>query len=347
MKLTVLSVAYPLAPVAQDTAGGAEQVLWQLDRALMAAGHRSLVIACEGSHSFGELIATPAPPAHLDEQAKRIAQANHAAAIRRVLRDRAVDLVHVHGIDFDRYLPPPGPAVLVTLHLPLQWYAPEVLRPKRPDTYLHCVSRAQHESAPPDVELLPPIENGIDLQAFVLRQKRNFALFLGRICPEKGVHLAMDAAERAGIPLLIAGQVFAYPEHQAYFEEQVAPRLNGNCRFVGPVALAHKKQVLAAARCVLLPSLAEETSSLVAREALAAGTPVVAFPHGALADTIENGRTGFLVRAVAEMADAIRACDGIDSEVCRTEAKRRFPLSVMIDSYFNLYHSLARAKVPA
>jgi glycosyltransferase involved in cell wall biosynthesis len=347
MTLTVLSVAYPLAPVAPDTAGGAEQVLWQLDRALVERGHRSLVVACEGSRVAGELMATPAPPAQIDEPAKRAAQRNHAAALANVLRSRPIDVVHMHGIDFHSYMPPPGPPALVTLHLPLPWYSPEGLRPNRPQTYLHCVSRAQHASAPVDLNLLAPIENGVELETFAPAQKRGFALFLGRICPEKGAHLAIDAAERAGMPLLIAGQVFGYPEHRKYFAEQIAPRLNRSCRFVGPVGLPQKRRLLASARCVLLPALADETSSLVAREALASGTPGVAFPGGALPETIEHGRTGFLVRNVEEMAAAIRACSAIDSGACRRSAEQRFSLSAMIESYLRLHRSFAGARVAA
>jgi glycosyltransferase involved in cell wall biosynthesis len=347
MTLTVLSVAHPLAPVAPDTAGGAEQVLGQLDRALVERGHRSVVVACEGSRVAGELIATPAPPAQIGEQAKHAAQRNHAAALARVLRSRHIDVVHMHGIDFHSYMPPPGPPTLVTLHLPLPWYSPQALRPNRPQTYLHCVSRAQHASAAADLNLLGPIENGVDLDAFAPAQKRDFALFLGRICPEKGVHLAIDAADRAGMPLLIAGRVFGYPEHRNYFSEQVAPRLNRNCRLLGPVGPSHKVQLLASARCVLLPFLADETSSLVAREALASGTPVVAFPRGALPETIEHGRTGFLVRNVEEMAAAIHACGVMDSAACRRSAEQQFSLSAMIERYLRLYRSFASAQVAA
>src|SRR5690606_41391798 len=111
------------------------------------------------------------------------------AATERVLRERSVDLVHMHGVDFDNSLPPPGIPVLATLHLPPSYYAPAALRPARPRTYLHCVSRAQHAAFPPDVPLLPPIENGIAVDEFGARvRKRGFALAVGRICPEEDYH---------------------------------------------------------------------------------------------------------------------------------------------------------------
>jgi glycosyltransferase involved in cell wall biosynthesis len=177
--------------------------------------------------------------------------------------------------------------------------------------------------------------------------KRGFALMLGRICPEKGVHLALDAAHRAGIPLLVAGEVFPYEAHQRYFEDEVRPRLDNQRRFLGPVGFARKKRLLNAARCVLVPSLAPETSSLVAREALAAGTPVVAFPNGALRDAIDHGRTGFLVEGAAEMADAIQACSRLDPATCRAVARERFGAERMIAAYFDLYLRLAAGLQPA
>ena len=342
--LTILSVAYPLAPVSPDAVGGAEQVLARLDAALTAAGHRSLVVACEGSRVAGTLIATPRIGGPLDEDAKHRAAASHRAAIETVLwREPAVDLVHLHGIDFHAYLPPQGPPVLATLHLPPSWYPPEALRPARPRTYLQCVSESQRRACPPGVTLLPTIENGVDVDAFApagRHAKRRFALALGRICPEKGFHHALDAARQAGVTLLLAGQVYPYAAHEAYFDAEIRPRLDAERRFVGPIGFARKRRLLAAARCLLIPSLAPETSSLVAMEALASGTPVVAFPAGALPDIVEHGRNGFLVNGAAEMAEAIEAAGTLDPEACRAAARARFSLDRTVARYLALYEQL-------
>jgi glycosyltransferase involved in cell wall biosynthesis len=345
MSMTVLSVAYPFAPVRSDVAGGAEQVLGQLDAALVRAGHRSIVIACEGSRPSGELIEVPRAGGPLEADKITLVQERCHHVICDALQRYDVDLVHLHGIDFHAYLPPPGVPALATLHLPLHWYPAEALRPRRPDTWVHCVSPSQHAACPSGDRVLPPIENGVPVHEFAsLHAKRNFVLMLARICPEKGVHVAIDAAKQADVPLLIAGEVFPYPQHQRYFGDEVLPRLDRWRRFIGPVAPARKRRLLGAARCVVIPSLVGETSSLVAREALASGTPVVAFDRGALSETVENGKTGFLVDDENGLSDAIGRTGAIDPELCRKTARERFPLERMIDRYFSTYAMLTRGK---
>ena len=191
------------------------------------------------------------------------------------------------------------------------------------------------------------MENGVDLDGHPEGvRKRGFALALGRICREKGFHLALDAAKTAGAPLLLAGAVFPFAAHETYFARRIAPKLDARRRWLGEVTGAPKLRLLAAARCLLVPSLAPETSSLVAREALAAGTPVVAFADaGALAEVVEPGRTGFLVRNVKEMAAAIDACVGLDPQVCRQAARERFSAARMTDAYLDLYARAAAGEL--
>lgn len=341
--LTVLSVAFPLAPVGPDAVGGAEQVLSQLDAALVRAGHHSVVVACAGSSAAGTLVATPEPIGAITDEVRRRAYAAHRRAIARALRHWPVDVVHMHGIDFLAYLPPPGPPVLVTLHVPPEWYPPEALHPERPNTFLHCVSASQRARCPKGARLLPDVPNGVALDAPAARHaKRRFAMTLGRICYEKGFHIALDAAKRAGVPLLLAGQTFRYQAHESYFARDIAPRLDRSRRFIGPIGLVRKRRLLSAARCLLVPSLAPETSSLVAMEALACGTPVIAFPAGALPEIVEHGTTGFIVRDEAEMAEAIHAAARIAPEVCRAAARERFSLERTVGRYFGLYQDLAQ-----
>ena len=339
-RLTVLShCSFP--PIGPDAVGGAEQILTMLDRALVEAGHRSIVLACEGSRPAGTLVEVPGPYAVPGGPAAALIE--HRAAILAALERWRVDLVHLHGSKFHALLPLPGVPVLATLHLPVTHYHLEALRPQA-DTFLHCVSARQHADCGKLADMphmLAPIENGIVLEDYEGRHaKRSFALLLCRISPAKGVHLAIDAAKHAGVPLLIAGEVSPEPDMEAYFRDEVQPRLDRARRFIGPAGLRRKRRLLAAARCLLVPSLFAETGSLVAREALAAGTPVVAFRAGVLVDVVGHGRTGYLVEDVQQMAEAIAACANIDPALCRRVARERFSARRMIEQYFSVYEAL-------
>jgi glycosyltransferase involved in cell wall biosynthesis len=350
MKLTVLNVAYPLAPVGPQEVGGAEQVLSRLDRALTRNGHNSIVIATSDSTVYGRHVPIAQTPAPYDHAAIARARQSCRDALQAVLSAHDIDVVHMHGVDFAECLPAPNVPVLATLHLPIQWYSPRALRPARPATWLNCVSQAQHEVCPPSPSLIDPILNGVTIDDRpddrpdnrLLAKKGRYALVLGRICPEKGVHIAMNAAARARVPLVIAGKVFPYPAHLEYFEHAVTPRLGSMHSYIGPVSGKKKHRILASARCLIVASLVPETSSLVAMEALAAGTPVVAFANGALPEIIDHGKTGLLVSDEDEMAAAIEQVDRLSPQACRTAARERFDVRQMIDRYFGFYEKIAR-----
>jgi glycosyltransferase involved in cell wall biosynthesis len=257
-----------------------------------------------------------------------------------VLSLHHVDVVHMHGVDFAEYLPPSDVPVLATLHLPIEWYAPRALRPARPATWLNCVSRTQHEICPQSPYLLEPIGNGVTVDDRPFIEKGRYALVLGRICPEKGVHIAMNAARRAGVPLVIAGKVFPYPAHLEYFEHTLKPRLGPGTRYIGSINGKRKHRILAAARCLIVASLVPETSSLVAMEALAAGTPIVAFRKGALPELIDHGKTGFLASDEDEMVVAIQDVDRLSPQVCRAAARERFDVRQTINRYFAVYEKI-------
>jgi glycosyltransferase involved in cell wall biosynthesis len=356
VKLTILNVAYPFAPVGPGAVGGAEQILAHLDRALTTAGHDSIVVACEGSEVTGTLLPTELPRGRLSVRERQAAHQRHRELIQEALERFPVNVVHLHGIDFHTYMPPAGVPVLATLHLPLDWYPGEIFHLPRMGTYFNCVSQSQHDTRPAAAEpdgsecrpvLLPPIINGVPNELCERRHaRRSFAFSLGRICPEKGFHFALDAAATAGVSLVLAGKVFPFEEHERYFQEEIVPRLDRSRRFVGPVDFTRKRRWLSAARCLLVPSLAPETSSLVAMEALACGTPVIAFPSGALADIVEPCRTGFLVRSAKEMAEAIQDCAWIDPEACRAAARDRFSIERMASDYLHRYEQLARLQSP-
>jgi CelD/BcsL family acetyltransferase involved in cellulose biosynthesis/glycosyltransferase involved in cell wall biosynthesis len=340
--LSVLNVAYALAPVGPDAVGGSEQVLSAVETATARAGHRSLVLACEGSCTTGKLFTVKRAAGPLTQEARARLHRLYRAEIARIVAQERVDVVHFHGLDFFSYLPPEPTPVLATLHLPPSWYPSEIFSMQRPATMLTCVSRSQRSDCPQSQVPIEEVPNGIDLGLFSPSgDRQDYGLVLGRVCPEKGIHLALDAAHRAGTPLLIAGEVFEYPDHLRYFAQEIEPRLDENRRFIGPVGWKQRSALLSRASCLIVPSLVAETSSLVTMEALASGTPVVAFGNGNLAHLIQHGRTGFLVHNRDEMVSAIRVIRNLRADECRPDAERRFGHRGMCSRYLRLYSSLA------
>lgn len=342
MQRTILSVAYPLTDVGIDAVGGSEQILTMLDTALTAAGHRSIVIAAEGSRIRGTLLSSPRATERLDDSVREWGRSVHQQLIDDALARYPVDLVHMHSLDFHRYLPNVDVPVLATLHLPPDWYPEEIFRMNRRHFRMNCVSWSQFRECPPSPHMEWPVSNGVDMDKLegYSACRGKFALALGRVCPEKGFHLALDAAHRAGVQLLLAGQVFPYESHLQYFETEIATRLDRLRRFIGPLRFARKRRLLARAKCLVIPSTVAETSSLVAMEALACGTPVVAMRSGALPEIVTDGCTGFIVKNVEEMAEALAIVEHLDAENCRRAARKNFSARFMAMQYLDLYDQL-------
>lgn len=276
----------------------------------MRSGRRSLVVALPGSSVSGQLVPT----------------------IEEALRQHSVDLIHFHGLDFNDYVPETNVRMMATLHLPLAWYPAQALN--RNNVQMVCVSKSQAADTG-----FPIVLNGIDVGRFGTAAKKEFLLWMGRICPEKGVHVALEVARSLDLPLIVAGPVHPFEAHQSYFREQVEPLLDARREYVGAVSGPEKNRLLAEARCVLIPSLVAETSSLVAMEAMSSGTPVIAYRSGALPEVVEHGKTGFIVDSQIDMAQAVSKIDRISPKICRETAERRFDASHMARDYFKLYEA--------
>lgn len=346
--ITVLSIAFPFAPVGPNLVGGAEQILSDLDAALVAEGDRSLVVACEGSRPAGSLFAIPLPNCpDLDEVNRAWHRNAFHAAVDRALASGRVDLVHAHCMDLLEYDFPAEIPLLITLHLPVGWYRGEIFRRYRERAYFCYVSESQRREGIAIAGNAAVIENGVDIPPPSNGSKADFALVMGRICPEKNAHAALEAGTMARTRVIIGGQVYPYRTHQQYFEEKIEPLIAESSppadhQFAGPLNPERKERLLTEAKCLLHPTLAPETSSLVAMEALAAGTPVVAFRSGALPQIVEDGVTGFVVDDAEGMARAIGKIHTISPAECRKAAHRRFSKQRMIRQYFDLYRQILK-----
>lgn len=346
-RLRILYVAYPLLPVSDAICGGAEQVLITLEAEMARRGHSTMVAACAGTRVAGELFPTGSASAGLDQYEQR--ETEHHSRILDFLRRHpaAFDLVHDMSGAFWRHAGKLDLPVLATLHLPRSCN-PDLFSGLPPNLFFNCVSRTQalqFDDLPGPPIVVP---NGIQLAAFPFTpQKQGYLLWLGRICEEKGAHLALEVAERAGLPIVIAGQVYPFSYHQRYFEREVQPRLDrrkGAARFVDTPAAAERVELLCHARALLLPTLAEETSSLVSIEAMACGTPVIAFRRGALPEIVAHGLTGFLVDSVEEMAAVLPNVRELDPSAGRERAVALHSAERLAEDYELLYQAVAASK---
>jgi glycosyltransferase involved in cell wall biosynthesis len=165
---------------------------------------------------------------------------------------------------------------------------------------------------------------------------------MGRVCPEKAPHLAIAAARRAALPIVLAGQVYPFRWHEEYWEREVKPLIDGDrVRWVPLPRFAEKTKLLREARALLVSSQIAETTSLVALEAMASGTPVIAFAAGALTEVV-TPETGFLVSNVDEMAEACGEVSRIRAQDCQAWVEREYSAKAMVDGYEALINGLAK-----
>ena len=227
------------------------------------------------------------------------------------------DLIHSHydfmALSYSRLIKTP---VLTTIH---GFSSPKIMPvyQKYRDGYYVSISDADRA---PGLNYLATVYNGIDLSLYPLRQPGGDDLiFLGRIHPDKGVHLAIEVARLSGQRLMIAGIV----QDRAYFREQIEPRLDDQqIRYVGPVDVAGKNRLFAGASALLHLNTIPERFGLVLAEANAAGVPVIAMDLGSCREVIQDGTTGFLVNNVNQAVQALARLSDIDSCACRHRDER-------------------------
>ena len=344
--MKILFVSYPMLPVSDASCGGAEQMLWTLEREMASRGHKTAVAGCEGSRVSGELVATGIAPTEPDAFEKRAAE--HSEPVIAAANAGNFDLIHDKSGFFWRHASRVKAPVLATLHLPRSFYDHALFCDIPGNVHFNCVSKSQAESFREVPGFRGVVPNGIAVERFrSCSQKENYVLWLGRICPEKAPHLAIDAAAKAGVRLVMAGQVYPFSWHQLYFHQEIQLRLESlgeQVRWIKSPSFEEKVDLLSRAKALLLPTLAPETSSLVAMEAMASGTPVIAFPNGALPEIVDD-EAGVLVNDVEEMSRAIRETDHFSPVRARNIAERRYSSRTMADGYEKLYRDINSVNV--
>jgi glycosyltransferase involved in cell wall biosynthesis len=194
----------------------------------------------------------------------------------------------------------------------------------------------------PSLEYLATIHHGIDTDAFSLHpEPGSYLLFFGRIHPEKGTAEAIDVAARIGLPLVVAGIV----QDQRYFDEQIAPRIDGHAvQFLGAVGPAARSEILGGARALLHLIGFDEPFGYSVVEAMACGTPVIAFRRGSMPELIVDGTTGFLVDDIDTAVAAVVCAHALDRGAIRAHAVARFGRARMVDAYVEAYETVARER---
>lgn len=362
--LRVLYVSYPLLTVSEASAGGAEQMLWVLEREMSRRGLETTVAASAGSRVSGELFVTGEPCTQPDDFERRNREHQDrviAFVQQRSCGKRPFDLVHDESGSFWTRTREIDVPVLATLHLPRHFYPDHAFHGISESVSFNCVSPSQAKTFQDIPRMIGVAQNGIALDKFLHHDgdpnveedhRRSGLLWLGRVCEEKAPHLALEIAGRAGLAITLAGQVYPFSYHQQYFHRQVLPLLHAtpDALWIDSPSFEKKCSLLKNAQALLITSQVDETSSLVAMEAAACGTPVIAFNRGALAEVVEHGKTGFVVRDATEAIDAIKQTGSISSDACREHARQHFSTRRMADHYAEFYDAVissqARSVLP-
>lgn len=247
------------------------------------------------------------------------------------------DLIH-NNFDYLplTYLPFIRTPMLTTIH---GFSEPDILRVYRHyrDTYYVSISDSDRD---PELPYVATVYNGIDLSNLTFRaQPGDKLVFLGRIHPDKGTHLAIDVAQRCGRELLIAGII----QDQRYFDDLIKPRLNDSTiRYIGPVDPVQRDALFGQAYTTLHLNTIPERFGLVIAESMAAGVPVIAMDLGSCREVIRDGETGYLVRDIDEAVRAVGEVEKIDRRRCRRRVEENFSIARMAERYEEVYEEIFR-----
>ena len=340
--LRVAMLAPPWIPVPAPAYGGIEEVVRLLVEGLVEERHEVTLFAAPGSESPGE-VRPVLEAAHPDTIDHALFEADHVArAFAAIDEDGGFDVVHDHtGHVALAMADAVRPPLVHTLHGPFDAAACDFYRAHGRKAQLVALSAYQRDQAPEEAGRPVVIGNPLRVEEWPFdADKEDFVLWMGRMSPDKGPQRAIEAARRAGVPLVLAGPV--QPGQEAFFAAEVEPRLGEEgITYVGEADGERKRDLYRRARAFLMPIRWPEPFGLVMIEAMACGTPVIAFPEGSASELVIDGETGFHADDEAGMADAIGRLGEIDPARCRAATDERFGVEAVVDRYVDVYRSVA------
>jgi glycosyltransferase involved in cell wall biosynthesis len=248
------------------------------------------------------------------------------------------DIIHSHftllSSFYSSFVDTPS---LTSVHSPIDDHLKPFLNVYKDNNYV-SFSLAQRRQMP-ELNWVANVYHGVDTKVFAYNETpKDYFLYLGRITEEKGVHYAIQAAKAAGVPLVIAGR--SYP-NEGYWHQQMEKSIDGeSIRYVGEAGFQSKIELLRNARALLFPTQYDEVFGLVMIEAMACGTPVIAWNKGSVPEVIQDKHTGYVVKSVDDMVKAIQGIDKISRQACRQRAEMFFSIEKMVAGYEKVYMRL-------
>jgi glycosyltransferase involved in cell wall biosynthesis len=338
MKIAQVAPLYESVP--PKYYGGTERVVSYLTEELVRQGHEVTLFASGDSVTRARLVAPCPRSLRLDEQC--VDQlAHHIMLLEQVFRQAsAFDLMHFH-IDYMHFPLSVRQCIphVTTLHGRLD--IPDLVPLYQTFPTMPMVSISEAQRAPlPWLNWRGTVYHGLPEDLYTFQDTPGtYLAFLGRISPEKGVEQAITIAQRVGMPLKIAAKVDQADRN--YFEEVVQPLLDDSLvQCVGEVGEGKKDDFLGQAYALLFPIEWPEPFGLVMIEALACGTPVIAYRQGSVPEVLEDGITGYIVGGIEEAVQAVAQVPAISRTRCRKVFQERFSVSRMAQDYLRIYWQL-------
>ena len=343
--LRIALIAHLKYPIAQPYSGGLEMHTHLVARKLSAHGHDVTLFAAFGSNACTKIVSVCDPTAGLTGEDEHYVEQGAYEQIVKQIAAGGFDVVHNNSLHFWPLLKQHSlPPMVTVLHTPPFPTLAGAARAAGNGCYIavsHALA-AQWRGIVAETNVVP---NGVELEMFAPAGPRSTspkAIWFGRIVPEKGLHLALDASKAAGLPLEIAGPII----DRTYWANEIAPRCDASVTYLGHLDHSTLRWHIARASVALVTPRWEEPFGLVAAEALATGTPVAAFRRGALPDVI--GDAGCLATPdnPLDLARAARAALLIDPALCRQRAEDALDCRAMISRYETIYDRICQARAP-